>query len=513
MKDNANTLDHFAILKWVAGSEKPLPSHLEFDENRLIELVDLHNLSGRFLRRIKDQVLPWITSRLTEALQELYFKTSLKVVEHTNAIGQINSQLRGNSPSSIVVKGISTYALVNLEYTKRYGCDIDLLYSDPTLLVDVLEGLGYRQSKTPFQYEVGGYQKGDVEIDVHEYFPVFSYPDALMSANLNPLSHPGIWCQNYQMDEHRITYDDLKEHSCCGRTHETRNLCFPDPNMLTLIFCAHAFRHYTDLWSISHRGMPGVPLAELGDLFELVEHPAFNSTQFLILVNRFGGRDSVEWAACLCSSFFGRNPLPIPTLVHLDDELPAERFPRCLWWNFWADLSSPVDELLDCDILPMSAVIRQLGANEVASTERYSTTNTGTTGRLPRLIIQVPDETPIPLELEVSESERGVRVDLNVLSVPQGDIDRVRVDFGHIASEWIHSTSGHQQSLVGASAITFFIERGAGYGLTIEFAWGIVGFPARTTCELPMLIGVAKQSSRDGLVASMLIPLNVSFGR
>jgi len=426
---------------------------------------------------------------------------------------QISGQLPHNV-GVIIIKGMSTYILTEQDYTMRCG-DIDVFSSDSAALVRALTEMGYRQSKAPFLYEVGEYSKGAIEIDVHSYFPVYSYSESLLSANLTPDSHPDIWRQSYRMHQHKISYDNLRSNAYRSRAINTEGITVPDPNMLAIILCSHAFLNYTNMWSISHREKAYVRLGEIADLFDLAAHPAFRSAKFLSLVKQFSAKDAVEWAASVASSLFGRNPLPVPSSVRLDDELPEGRFPRCLWWDFWINLPSGTDELLQRWWLPMGALSTRLGANTLAAvqgcTGRYSTVSTETTMRLRRLLTLAADEAPIPLELEVSRSERGVRINLQVMTALKGDTNRVRVDFGHAASEWIHADSQSRQSLVGAPATVSFIDRGAEYRLMMEFPWNILGQSVRTIREIPLLVGVAKQSHSDELIASTLIPLNISF--
>jgi hypothetical protein len=351
---------------------------------------------------------------------------------------------------------------------------------------------------------------------MHAYYPVYSYPSSLSSADLRAEHHPAAWSQSYQLQQHEISYDDLSIDAVRSEARETEGVTVPDPNMLALILCSHAFLNYTNMWSISHRENVYVRLGEIADLFDLAGHPAFSPARFLQLVGSFGANDAVEWAACVATSLFGKNPLPVAVPVRPGDELPDGRFPRCLWWNFWLDLRSKTDELLRRQWLDMDSLVTQLGANRLHAVEghtgRHSTTGAQALKRLRRFITQAADGTPIPLDLEVSRSERGVRLELEVITEPKGDADRIRVDFGRAASEWIRADGNSRPSLVGAPATASFVERDAGYGLALEFAWEVLGGSVSTDREISLLVGVAQHSQRDGLIASTLIPLNVSFG-
>ncbi|HXQ74393.1 MAG TPA: nucleotidyltransferase family protein [Pyrinomonadaceae bacterium] len=506
-------MTHHAILKWAAGSAHPLPSRVEFDEDTLLDLVDAHNLSGRFLRRLESGTPSWVTPKLQRSLRDLHGEIRSRVIENANAIRELRSRLP-SSAGVVIIKGMSTYALVKQDHTMRCG-DVDLLTSDSHAVITALSDLGYRQTRAPFLYELGEYTKGAVEFDVHEYFPVYSYSPSLAVADLRPEHHPTVWQQCYQLQQHEIFYDALSSDAILSDDLETKGVPVPDPNILALILCSHAFLNYTNLWSISHREKAYVRLGEIADLFDLTTHPAFSGARFFQLVTRFGAHNAVEWAACVAASLFGKNPLPLDVPVRLDEELPAGRFPRCLWWNFWIDLrSSRPDEFLNRWWLDMTSVVRAIGPNTLPAvngrTARHSTVSTQAALPLRRFITQTTDQFPVPLDLEVSRSERGIRLDLQ-FTKELSDAARVRVDFGNAASEWVQSFENSAPSLIGTRSTVSFAETSAGCELAWEFPWEVLKGLGPTDREVSLLAGIAKHSERRGLFASTLIPLKVCF--
>lgn len=507
-------MDHHAILKWAAGSAHPLPSRVDFDEDILLDLVDAHNLSGRFLRRLANDAPSWVTPRLDRLLRDLHAQIRSRVIENASAVRELLGRLQ--PPAGVVIiKGMSTYALVKQDHTMRCG-DVDMLTNDSHAVITALKDLGYQQTRAPFLYELGEYTKGGVECDVHQYFPVYSYSPSLAGADLLPGHHPGVWQQCYQLQLHKISYDDLSSEAILSDDLETKGVRVPDPNILAIILCSHAFLNYTNLWSISHREKAYVRLGEIADLFDLSCHPAFNSARFSQLVSRFGAHDAVAWAACVAASLFGKNPLPIHVPVRLSDELPEGRFPRCLWWNFWIDLRpSRPDEFLIRWWLDMASVVRDTGANTLLAvngrTDRHSTVSMQAMLPLRRFITQTTDRVPVPLDLEVSRSERGIRLSLQ-FTKETCEAARVRVDFGNSASEWVQSLGNSSPSLIGTRATVSFAERSMGCELAWEFPWDVLkGPPASTDREISLLVGIAKYSKRRGLFASTLVPLNVCF--
>lgn len=504
-------MEHEAILKWAAGSAQPLPPRVEFDEAVLIDLVTSHNLPGRFLRRLNNEAPLWATPSLQSALRRMHEETRTRIMEYASAFRELSGRLPAGT-RAVIIKGMSTYALSRQEHAMRCG-DMDLFSNDNDAVSRILLELGYKQTRGPFLYELAEYRRGAVEIDLHQYYPVYFYSPTLAGADLRPEQHPLAWSQNYQLGQHEITYDELSRTAVRSDFRETEGVNVPDPNLLALIICSHAFLNFTNIWSISHREKTCIRLGELADLFDLAAHPSFSPVRFLNLVGHFGGRDAIEWAAHVVTSLFGRNPLPVPVSVRLGDALPDGRFPRCLWWNFWLDFHIEIDDLLRRYWLDLRSLMTQFRANILPAvagrTARYSTRPDTGSKPLRRFLTQAEDASPIPLELEVSKSGRGLRLELRVSAEPEGD--RVRVDFGHVASEWIHSRGESQTSLVGAPAVVSFDDKDVGYELSLEFSWETLGRSVSEEGEMPLLVGVGKPAQRGGLVASTMVPLKVSF--
>ncbi|MDQ1353412.1 MAG: hypothetical protein QG657_3718 [Acidobacteriota bacterium] len=501
-------MDYSAILKWAAGCVKPLTGPLEFDEDVLINLVDKHNLSGRFMQKLTNHKGPSFTPKFNEALKDLHHETKSQVMRNINAFRSIKTQMPP-STGLIIIKGVSTYVLTSQEHTMRSG-DIDLLSNDTTSLVRTLSEMAYQQTRAPFLHEIGEYTKGSIEVDIHDHFPVYGYTDSLLHTDLLPQNNPGIWRQSYTMKHTRITYDDLKKYSCQGNMSSTENVTAADPNILSVIICAHAFMNYTNMWSISHREKAYVRLGEIADLFDLVRHPAFADAYFLELVKQFQATDAVEWAANISSILFGKNPLPIHSSTALDEELPKSRFPRCLWWNFWADLPSGVNELIQKEWLAMDWLTKKLGANILASqgpSKTFSTIQHEGCQLLKRFITQ--EKLPIPLALEMTISEIGIQIIIKILPGRQSDIERIRIDFGHIATEWTYSNNKQIQTQIGKHVDVKLNHQGMNCEVKFHYPWELLGQSIKKARKVPVLIGVGQQSDNDGLIASTLIPLEL----
>lgn len=500
--------NHIQIIKWAAGAPIVLPDKIDFDTNTLINLTDAHNLSGQFLLRIRESDAKWATPDLVDGLNQLFFETTNQVTRNILAFCELRRQLKSGNTHIILIKGISTYILSDLREIMHAG-DIDLLSDNPNDVVQALLNIGYKQTRAPFMHEIGEYTRDTTEFDIHGYFPIYRYSKALLGTDMFPLHHSEGWKQSYLFQHSEITFDDMYKFKNCDRRPETELITVPDASMLAVIISAHAFMNYTNIWSISHREKACVRLGEIIDLFTLSTHHSFSVDRFLGYVNRYQAHDAVEWAASMAVSVFGRNPLPVPAFAGIDQPLSASRFPRCLWWNFWASLLSETDELLQTKWLSMDWLIERIGANHISvqeePTKSYSTIKTGISLPLMRYITQQME--PIPLVLQVSKYESGVLVRLQVHSSFQFDIERVRVDLGNIACEWIHVSNGNSQEIVGFPMDLSCEHNDWGYEIKLKLDWKDIVIAKKYAA---LLIGVSRQSSLE-VLESTLIPLVLEF--
>lgn len=497
--------NHIQIIKWAAGAPIVLPDKIDFDTNTLINLTDAHNLSGQFLMRIREKNAKWVTSDLIEGLNQLFIETTNQVNRNILAFSELRQQLKSRKTRVILIKGISTYILSDLREIMHAG-DIDLLSDNPNEVVKTLLNIGYKQTRTPFMHEIGEYTKDSTEFDIHGYFPVYRYSKTLLESDLFPPHYNREWLQQgYSFPHSEITFDYMSEFENCGTRPETELVTVPDASMLAVIISAHAFMNYTNIWSISHREKACVRLGEFIDLFTLSSHRSFSVDRFLSYVTYYKAHDAVEWVASVAMSVFGRNPLPVSTSTNLAQPIPPSRFPRCIWWNFWASLLSEPDELLNTKWLSMDWLIERIGANHIpvleGPTRSYSTMKTGFSLPLRRYITQQIE--PIPLIFQVCGYEKGIIVRLQVYSSFQFDIERVRVDLGNIACEWIYESNGNIQKTVGYPMDLVYERNDLGYEIVVKINWEDIVI---STKIFALLIGVMRQSNLE-VLESTLIPL------
>ncbi|MFJ3713450.1 nucleotidyltransferase family protein [Streptomyces sp. NPDC090053] len=441
------------VLRWAAGAPD-IPEDQDFDDRVLLDLIGQHALSGRLQQRLPTGPA-WLRDRLGGPVAAMHAGTLALAEAHMRAVDRIVTALGEQQPPPVVVKGIATGLLTGERHLLRCG-DIDLVCADGGPLIDTLTRLGYERTRVPFLHELGEFTCEGVEIDVHAYVPVPGY-GAVRHADLTPPER-GTWYQPRRVPSmHPIRHGLLVDGGVTvGRAR------VPDPCLLAIVLCAHAFLNFTNMWSLSHRAKPYVKLAELADLHALVQHDAFDTQQFLTLVAELDAWDAVRWAGWASTVLLGRNPLPVPA--------GTGPFPRCLWWDFWARL--PVDEesLLLPDWFDLAAVAPLLGSRIELDTGRPAP----------------------PWTVEVRRDGDQVTVTLGLPERAEAAIERGRVDFGASGTEWV--LSGGQLTAVGGHDTCDLLS-----GRRVR-----VGYRVPSTGG-QMLVGVAEQDASGALLSAVLL--------
>ncbi|MDX3115084.1 nucleotidyltransferase family protein [Streptomyces scabiei] len=443
------------VLRWAADAHDT-PEDQDFDDRVLLDLIVQHALSGRLARRLPTGP-QWLRDRLGGPVAAMHADTLALAEAHIRAVDRIVTALGEQQPPPVVVKGIATGLLTGQKHLLRCG-DIDLVCDDGGPLIETLTQLGYERTRAPFLHELGEFTRAGVEIDVHAYLPVPGY-GAVRHADLTPPER-GTWYQPRRAPSmHPIRHGQLVD----GGTVTVGRVSVPDPCLLTIVLCAHAFLNFTNMWSLSHRAKPYVKLAELADLHALVQHEAFDTQRFLALVAELDAGDAVSWAGWASTVLLGRNPLPVPA--------GTGPFLRCLWWDFWARL--PVDEeaLLLPDWFDPAAVTPLLGSRIELDTGRPAppwTVEVRRDGDLVTVMVGLPESTD-------AEAERG------------------RVDFGAIGTEWVLS-DGQLTAVGGHDTCDLLSGRRVRLRYRVDRAGG------------KLLVGVAEQNASGALLSAVLLP-------
>lgn len=486
-----------AVLCWAAGGDEVPAADLEPDEDVLLDLVDRHALSGRLLRRLASTPgPPWAGPGLRDGLTTLYDGSRGLLEAHAHAAAEIVGLL-GAAPEPVLVKGISTFLTTGADHTVRCG-DIDLVCADGDRLIEVLTGLGYHRTRPAFLHEIGEFTRDATEIDVHAYFPVYSYT-GLDSDDLEPARHDGVWRQRgHRMALRRIGWADMDRgrlRTPVGHGH----VSVPDPCLSAIVLSAHAFMNFTNVWSISHREKPYVRLGELADLADLARHPDFDAERFLQLVDRFDAGDAVRWAGWASTVLTGSSPLPEI------EPGSGTGFPRCLWWSFWTDLQVAPATLVRPGWLDMAELVTALGASTVvldgSGTGRIAVADEQ---RLPRRL-HLDGVAPDPPWSVAIDAADGPTVTIGLPERPAAAVERVRVDLGTTAAEWSLDAATGRQTVTGAEVACTLDEDEHGRALTLRFA-------GAATERLDLLVGIAEEDRSGAHTASVLLPLTVRSG-
>ncbi|MBQ0828095.1 nucleotidyltransferase family protein [Streptomyces tagetis] len=447
------------VLRWAAGAHE-IPEDQDFDDRVLLDLMGQHALSGRLQRRLPAGP-QWLRHRIGGPVAAMHSDTLALAEAHIRAVDRIVADLGEQTPP-VVVKGIATGLLTGERHLLRCG-DIDLVCADGGPLIETLTRLGYERTRAPFLHELGEFTREGVEIDVHAYLPVPGY-GAVRHADLTPPEPPKTWYQPRRVPSmNPIRHGRLVD----GGTVTVGRVSVPDPCLLAIVLCGHAFLNFTNMWSLSHRAKPYVKLAELADLRALVRHEAFDTKRFLKLVADLDAWDAVGWAGWASTVLLGRNPLPVPA--------GTGPFPRCLWWDFWARL--PVDE--ETLLLPYwfnpATVIPLLPS---------------------RIELDTGRPTP-PWTVEIRHDGGQATVVVGLPERTRAATERGRVDFGTGGTEW--TLSDGRLTAVGSHVACDLLA-----GRRIRLRYRVPGGE--------MLVGVAEQDASGALLSALLLPVTANPG-
>ena len=344
------------VLKWAAGSTRPLPQFDGMDEPRLLALLGVdetallqqlleHRLTQRFLWRYCVERPAWANAALLGRLSLAQGAAQGRLVRHIRAVAEIRAALPVRDAPLLTLKGATTFALGGDSRALRYSHDLDLCYDDLPLLWETLHSLGY-QGKRHFTHEYGKLSRGEVTIDLHEYFPVFAYPAGLIAHDFTqPASNSVTLCGPQRLEESRINYEDLRRNAVNGRALQTEALTVVNATLATLLLCAHAFKNYVvgPHYLSNNRA---TKLAELGEIADLTRFYEFDALEFQKLVRQYDARDAVEFCRHLLDSYMIPHAIPSEPCVSATGRMA---FPESLIWGGWVVLDTEDERLMPRD--------------------------------------------------------------------------------------------------------------------------------------------------------------------
>ncbi len=409
------------ILCWAAGAAVRLPDFrgvnderilylLGIDEDWLVELVGQHALAQRFARRYQREQPSWCTRRVAWRVARLCAATEARIRRQIAAFRELLAASPvGRSP--LPIKGFTTYALTGSPNCLRFSEDLDLVSDDPEALLTPLRRLGYTFEPTG-SHEWGTARRGEVVIEIHNYFPVWKYPPSIAASDLRADRHPGTWRQpSGYVTERPIRHEHLLGSAIAGVTPDTGDFVIPGPAMAVLILCAHQFRNFVE----PVRRRLGTKLVELAEILELTRHPRFRKGDFLQLVEEFGAEDSIALVEALFQIYFGRSPLPKVRSAVRNHPIP--HMPRVVTGigGWCASGLSAANLLQPCSA---RASIERLNVNPIAATSnfriRHRVLTLGSGPWLEHLIVQSATDAQLSFQLAAAWSgdEIGFEVTL-----------------------------------------------------------------------------------------------------
>lgn len=394
------------ILKWAAGAPEDITDIGSIDVQALLRLIAAHHLHGRFVTRVGLEHPRWVPRTLSLGAWKLLDRARQALRRQAEAVRGISEALGADAVPPVVIKGISTYALTGDSRNVRVGGDVDLLADDPERLWAAMTGLGYvlTRDKDEHGAEYAVMIRDGLEVEIHRYFPAWAYPEGLADADLRPAHNPGVWEQPFgDVRLTKIDRQDLADDIETSAAQHTPGLTVPGPTTMTLVLCAHLFRHYAE--GRPHPA-PVVRLGELADVHDLIGHARFSRERFEGLVSRLHAEDAVRFVRCVSRLCLAADPFAWLDAEEVHPEPGAALpFPMQLSpWSGWGALLTP-DELLRP--LAPGALFDRLGPNVV-------TAGVGQDEAPARIIVQSPQGEQMPLRLSVTWDPVALHVGLRI---------------------------------------------------------------------------------------------------
>jgi len=382
-------------LKWAAGVDVDLPPDWKPPVPTLLRLLWLHRLSHRFSGRVKKGRPQWCSRECSIAVWQQCRVADKHVQHQLQFLKKVSCAHHSDQPF-IIVKGFSPYALTGDPTCLYASGDIDIFAPDPEHLRQTLEAMGLQAKEELGPHEYAALYSGSLEVEIHNFFSVYSYPSGIEAVNLFPHQNPGVWRQSLlNLQETQITYQEIAKHRVeGGQAPDTQGLFFPDAAMAVFLNCTHIFRNYT---GASLYGDLDIRLGDLLNIRDLCELPAFNRQSLAALTDQFNGSDCVALVGSLLTQLFGEHPFSnISSRLNIHSEI---LFPRqLLWYSFWAI----VDEDISDTLLPSRkgwSLLDRIGATHVTasgdgSSMRYAVSAPGYGEQVDRVLVQTHASRP-----------------------------------------------------------------------------------------------------------------------
>lgn len=307
-----------ARARFTSGNEGLLPKFM-------LEMLLLHKLEGR----VKQDDL-WIDSNLKNAqisqtLHVSRYRSRLMFLKQCQLTKEIAGLFKCHNIKElpILIKGISTYGLTEQMHHIRRSVDMDLIYSDPSMLEALLKKIGFVRVNDDglSDHEFATMARDDLVIDIHKFIPVFGCSEGMM--NKASKAESPIFFESFtKLTRDEIPYSELNRDAFAVPSFGGMRV--PNVHHQILILCAHIFKNFVH--SLFHCSS-GVILAELLDVCDLLRHPTFDEERFELLIGSPERQASVDFVGGLISRILGDGKLQ--ELDFASDRV----YPKFLLWN------------------------------------------------------------------------------------------------------------------------------------------------------------------------------------
>ena len=483
------------ILKWAAGSSQPFEQPPAVDTSRLLALVRANRLEGRFIRRLREARPHWATDEFVDQVAAHYSNALNSFRMQVNTLQEIGEVLPVSAAPPIAIKGFSTFVLTRNPAVLHRSGDIDVLAPNPAALVAKLLDLGYKSWKAPTLHDFANLRRGSLDIDIHQYFPIWSYRRDDESTAI----------------EYRaLTYQDL---AAPGTTaiEEVHTWRVPNHAAAALIACANVFKDFLCFWSYMGRRRLPIRLGDLADIWELAQHKAFDRELFWSSVERWHAEDAVAFVDFLLAVYLGvglgTSHQPHGAVGSVDTI--SKRFPRSIWGPFVADINEPIAELVLHEVA-MSRLVESLEGDKIPMAGKVRCSARGGDGehQIKRVLTHGADDGGARnVVIEVLLDDEAIELIFDVDGDLRNTTTKFRVDFGGTALvEYWHRGNDGAGTSKGADAEINVQTSEGGLRVRIRCPWQVVGLPPAAHL-VPALLGVAREADDHHTSRSILVPV------
>lgn len=519
-----------AILRWAAGGT--LPSSPHYNETLLLEAAKFHHIGVRLHDRLTERSPDWASTSLVSGAAGLAQDAVRRTRELYDAFHEILAEAKGRISEPLLLKGFSYYLTLHASSAVTWSADLDLVADDLPGLCALLGDLGYlADPKDPplpngrrVFHEYAKFDRGSVQIDVHNRFPVWRYPvEASSAKNVEPSANPRQWNCVGDFERFEISAGELLRQRRHVPGLDGRATPITTPEMVALVSCCHIFANYVTEFPKPHAT---VRLGEVANLAQLTSQSWFDWKLFDSLTLGCDAADAVAFAFSLLRAWLGISR-PAPTNARWPTSpLP----PRDLWFARGRGgflVSTAEAESVD-DILvrqtSLDSLLNCLGVNEVLSDRHGSATYQAVSADVgsPTLDRVLTQRGPgaLPLQFSVRWLDTGLEFLVSVRDDSQGCETNILLSFADVILECIRHANGELhvydrglETRLGPGVVPFTGEPGVRLGYATYRAvvnWDMIPSADPVDGRVPLLLGVRLwERQGDYPEASTLLPLVV----